>query len=79
MPSRQPNTLPVEQIHAFWAEVEENLRSRHHLKGDRPVRAILRYRNEIERVGAILYHRNAEDVADDIVSGEYVAAERKVG
>ena len=79
MTDRQVNTLPVEQVHAFWRDVEDHLRSRHHLKGDQPVRAILRYRNEIERVGSMVYHRNAGDVADDIISGEYVAAGRKVG
>ncbi len=79
MPDRQSSLLPVEQIHAFWSEVEDHLRARHHLKGDQPVRAILRYRNEIERVGPMLYHREPGDVADDIISGEYIAAERKVG
>ncbi len=79
MYDRQSNPLPIEQIHQFWAEVEEALRSVHQLQGDQPVRAILRYRNEIDGVGPIIYHRSPQDVADDIVSGEYVMADRKVG
>ena len=79
MHDRQANALPVEQIHEFWAEVEEALRSRHQLQGDWPVRAILRYRNEIDGVGSMIYHRGPDDVADDIVSGEYAQVDRKVG
>jgi hypothetical protein len=79
MQDRQPNSLPTAQIHQFWRDVEEALRSEHDLQGDQPVRAILRYRNEIEGIGTIVYHRAARDIADDIVSGEYVAADRKVG
>jgi hypothetical protein len=79
MADRIPNPLPIEQVHQFWSEVEENLRSRHSLQGDQPVRAILRYRNEIERVGPLVYHQNPADVADDIVSGEYVRTERMAG
>ena len=79
MYDRQPNSLPIEQIHQFWAEVEEALRSQHQRQGDLAVRAILRYRNEIDGVGPIIYHRPPADVADDIVLGEYIAVDRKVG
>jgi hypothetical protein len=79
MNDRQPSMLPIDQIHHFWDEVEQSLRARHHLKGDRPVRAILRYRNEIDNVGSIIYHRSPDDVADDILSGEYAMTDRKVG
>jgi hypothetical protein len=77
MPTPKPATLPTEQIHAFWNEVEEQLRSRHYLQGDQPLRAILRYRNEIDRVVPIIYHREPLDVAGDIISGQYVPAERR--
>jgi hypothetical protein len=79
MSESQPNSLPVEQIHQFWGQVEEQLGSNYSIHGDRAIRAILRYRNEIDRIGPIIYHRPPKDVADDIVHGEYVAAERKVG
>lgn len=79
MSDRLPNSLPVEQIHRFWSEVENDLRARHQLRGDQPIRAILRYRNEIERVGSLVYHQNPPDVADDIVSGQYVRDDRMAG
>ncbi len=79
MQDRQLNSLPVAQIHQFWRDVEESLSLDHRLTGDQSVRAILRYRNEIEGTGTMVYHRDARDIADDIVSGEYVAADREAG
>jgi hypothetical protein len=79
MPDHKYNSFTTEQIHAFWNEVEEQLHSHHHLQGDQPIRAILRYRNEIDRVGPIIYHREPRDIADDIISGQYVQAERRAG
>ena len=79
MKRRTSHPLPVELVHRFWDEVERQLRSRHRLGGDQAVRSILRYRNEVERIGPILYHREPGDLADDIVSGGYAQAGRKVG
>lgn len=79
MGDRKTTPLAIDQIHTFWDEVEEGLRSRHHLPANRAIRAILRYRNEIERVGSIIYHREPSDVADDIVSGDYAQTSRQVG
>lgn len=73
------DNLPVEQIHQFWDAVEQDLRTRGGFGEDGSVRAILRYRNEIERVGPLVYHREPGDVADDIISGGYAKAERQAG
>ncbi|MDB5334008.1 MAG: hypothetical protein JWP03_5159 [Phycisphaerales bacterium] len=72
-------TLPVDQIHRFWSDVEQVLGSRHGVKGDRALRAILRYRDEIERVGPLVYHRDASEVAEDIIAGGYTDAQQAVG
>jgi hypothetical protein len=79
MDTQQLGALPTEQVHAFWDSVEETLRTKYKFTGDQPIRAILRYRNEIDRVGPNLYHREPADIADDIVSGEYAQPDRKVG
>lgn len=79
MEQRTSQAIPAGAIHQFWAEVEEHLRSRHALGGEQGVRSILRYRNEIDRVGPLVYHREPADVADDIVTGGYTHAERMVG
>ncbi len=76
--SQQQIGLPVAQIHAFWNDVEQHLRDEHGLDGDRPVRAILNYRNEIDLVGPMIYHRTSRDVATDIVTGGYANAGRMV-
>jgi hypothetical protein len=64
--------LPPEQITAYWREVESSLRTTHHLEGDVPLRAISRYRNEVDGVGGMLYHQTPDDVAHAIVEGGYV-------
>jgi hypothetical protein len=64
--------LPIDAIHRFWNHVESLLRDRHDLAGEQSIRAIMRYRNELEHVGPMLYHQSAEDVATAIVRGGYV-------
>lgn len=71
--------IPTNLVNEFWNDVEGHLRSRFDLQGEQRVRSILRYRNEIDRVGPLIYHREPRDVADDIVSGGYANAEREVG
>ena len=66
--------IPVEQVHAFWRDVEEHLRTRHGLAGDGVLRAILRYRDEVERAGPLVYHRDPSEIGDDIISGGYATA-----
>src|SRR5437016_3961195 len=73
------SNLPVEQIHRFWDDVEQALRTRHGLGADPALRAILRYRDEVERVGPLVYHREASDVAEDIIAGGYTDAQHAVG
>jgi len=63
--------LPVEQIHRFWEEVEQVLRDHYRLRSDEALHAIVRFRNETERVGALRYHLDPADIARDIVEGGY--------
>ena len=66
-------------VNEFWEDVEGHLRSRLDMPGEECVRSILRYRNELDRVGPLIYHRQPRDVADDIVSGGYARTGRQAG
>lgn len=65
------------QIDAFWSDVERYLREeRPDLTTEQRLRAILAYRNALASVDVqqMVYHREASEVARDIVAGEFVAA-----
>jgi hypothetical protein len=74
--TRIKSGLPVDLVDAFWTEVEGLLRSEHGMTGEQAVRTILRYRNEIDadKVGDILYHQSAVDVAHGLITGGYAQA-----
>jgi hypothetical protein len=63
--------LPAHLIAEFWATVANELASRHHVPDGEIPRAISTYRAAMERhrVGDLVYHRDAEAVAETIAGG----------
>jgi hypothetical protein len=62
--------LAPAQINVFWKEVEDTLRSRHQLPSEQAIRAIMKYRDEVDGVG-MLYHQSPTDLAQGISDAGY--------
>jgi hypothetical protein len=62
------------EIDTFWQDVERHLTKRRpRLSPEQAVRAIQRYRNALDVGGVkdMVYHREPQQVAADIVAGEF--------
>lgn len=62
------------EIDTFWTEVERALKSRRKkFNSEQTLRAIMRYRNALAGAGVtnMVYHREPDEVAQDILRGEY--------
>jgi hypothetical protein len=57
------------EIDTFWGDVERELKQRKKLTPEQALRAIMRYRNALAsaEVTNMVYHREAQDVARDIL------------
>lgn len=62
--------LPEKLIADFWVQVLLDLVSRHQITGENAAEAVRVYRAMIEyRVGDMIYHRDAEQVAETVADG----------
>jgi hypothetical protein len=63
--------LPKDLIDEFWDIVKRELQERHELSESNANTAISLYQSALDRhqVGDMVYHRNAESVADTIAGG----------
>jgi hypothetical protein len=68
--------LPIAMVNAFWNEVEKALRREHLLTSVQALRAILRYRNQLDSfdIGHMLYQSAPFEVARHIITEGYTKA-----
>jgi hypothetical protein len=77
--TRNQSGLPIDLVDAFWDNVVATLRTEHGLGNVQALRAVLRYRNELDAhdVGDIPYHASPEEVAGSVITGGYAGTQRR--
>jgi cytosine/adenosine deaminase-related metal-dependent hydrolase len=69
-----PSSLPGHLIDWYWNEVENHLVNTHNVPRDAAKAGIRRFRKRMARhgVGDILYHADADQTAEGIVTGGHI-------
>ena len=63
--------MTTQMVDQFWLEVELSLKEDHNLSNELALRGIVRFRNQTERIGDLIYHNDPVHLARDIVEGGY--------